>query len=446
MKRMAYVELEEWKTSPDRKPLLIRGARQVGKTYLVRQLGEQFEHFVEINLEYHPKSKKIFEYDLDPHRITRELSVLTGKKIIPGKTLLFLDEIQEAPQAISSLRYFYEIAPEQHIIAAGSLLEFELEKIGLPVGRICSLYIYPLSLLEFMKARKEELLIEALIEHSPAMAINDAIHQKALRILGEFMAVGGMPEAVAAWINRGDLKNCSKINRTIIDTYRQDFNKYVEKFQVKYVELLFNTLPVFQGKKFKFTSIPGEYRKRELMPALELLIKADIAHKIIHSKGTGIPLWSEVNPENFKINFLDVGLSQSILGEDRSSWILEPDVQFANKGQVTEAFVGQEFLAYSLADKKGELFYWNREARSSNAEVDYLLQKKDHILPIEVKSGSPGHLKSLQFFLQTHNGSPRGIRFSNQNFAIDNHIHSYPLYAVFKLIPPDPAILSSFLS
>jgi predicted AAA+ superfamily ATPase len=316
----------------------------------------------------------------------------------------------------------------------------------MPVGRVSSLYIYPLSLLEFLKARKEELLIEALIEHSPSIAINEAIHQKALRILGEFMAVGGMPEAVAAWINSGDLKNCSKINRTIIDTYRQDFNKYVEKYQVKYVEHLFNTLPVFQGKKIKFTSIPGEYRKRELMPALELLIKAGIAHKIIHSKGTGIPLWSEANPENFKINFLDVGLSQSILGADRSSWILEPDVHFANKGQVTEAFVGQEFLAYSLADKKGELFYWNREARSSNAEVDYLLQKKDHILPIEVKSGSPGHLKSLQLFLQTHNGSPQGIRFSSQNFAIDNHIHSYPLYTVFKLIPPDPAVLRSFLS
>jgi hypothetical protein len=181
------------------------------------------------------------------------------------------------------LRYFYEIAPEQHIIAAGSLLEY-------------------------LKARKEELLIEALIEHSPSIAINEAIHQKALRILGEFMAVGGMPEAVSAWINSGDLKNCSKINRTIIDTYRQDFNKYVEKYQVKYVELLFN------------------------------------------------------------------------------------------------------------------------------------------ILPIEVKSGSPGHLKSLQLFLQTHNGSPQGIRFSSQNFAIDNHIHSYPLYAVFKLIPPDPDVLRSFIS
>jgi len=146
------------------------------------------------------------------------------------------------------------------------------------------------------------------------------------------------------------------------------------------------------------------------------------------------------------INILDVGLSQSILGADHSSWILESELHFANKGQVTEAFVGQEFLAYSLADKKGELFYWNREARSSNAEVDYLLQKKGHIIPIEVKSGSPGHLKSLQLFLQTHNGSPHGIRFSSQNFAIDNRIHSYPLYAVFKLIPPDPAVLRSFLS
>ncbi len=433
MKRAISGELLKWKDSHRRKPLLLRGARQVGKTFIVRQLGKQFQDYVEINFEFLPDAGKIFQQNLDPHRIIRDLSLLIRKKITPGTTLLFLDEIQFAPKAISSLRYFYEMMPELHIIAAGSLLDFELERIGLPVGRVSSRYMYPLTFLEFLKAGNEELLLETLAQHDSAHPFSEAGHQRLLKRLGEYMTVGGMPEAAACFFETSDLNQCFNIHRTIIDAYRQDFGKYAGKYQVKYVELLFNTLPAFSGKKFKYSNIPGEYRKRELEPALELLEKAGIVTRVTHSSGQGVPLAAGAKPETFKPNFLDIGLSQAVLGIDTASWLLEPETAFVNKGELTEAFVGQELLGYSPPNLKSRLFYWQREARSSNAEVDYLVQEKSTIIPIEVKSGPTGTLKSLKMFLESHRQSPFGVRFSLSNFAPINGVHNYPLYGVFKL-------------
>jgi predicted AAA+ superfamily ATPase len=445
MKRTIFWELKKWQEEHRRKPILIRGARQVGKTFIVRQLGKDFKDYVEINFELKPGAKKVFERDLDPHRITRDLSLFAGRKIVPGKTLLFLDEIQEAPNAIKALRYFYEMLPELHVAAAGSLLEFELENIGMPVGRVNSIYMYPLSFMEFIKARNEDLLLETLITHDVSDKISDVVHSRLLILLGEYMTVGGMPEAVASFIETSDLKTCFKIQRSIIDTYRQDFNKYAKKYQLKYVELLFNSVPGLLGKKFKYNNIPGEYRARELRPSLELLEKVDIVHKVTHSSGQGIPLAAAEKAEIFKVLFLDIALSQAIQGVDLGSWLLEPEINFINKGALTEAFVGQELLAYSAPDRETRLFYWHREARSSNAEVDYLLQQGDTLLPVEVKSGSNGTLKSLRLFLEMHNRSPYGIRFSLGNFAIDNGIHNYPLYAVAKLVSPGQEFIRSLL-
>jgi len=433
MKRTIFPELKKWQVEQKRKPLLIRGARQVGKTFIIRELGKDFQIYLEINFEFKPEAKKIFERDLDPNRICRDLSLLTGQKIIPGKTLLFFDEIQEAPKAIRALRYFYEMLPELHVVAAGSLIEFELENIGMPVGRVNSIYMYPLSFMEFLVAKNANVLLELLINHNTTKPINNVAHNELLILLGEFMTVGGMPEAVSCFIDSGDLNRCFKIHRSIIDNYRQDFNKYVKKFQLKYVELLFNAAPSLLGKKFKYSNIPGEYRARELRPSLELLEKAGIIHKVIHSHGRGIPLAATAKPEIFKVIFLDIALSQAILNIDHGLWILEPEVNFANKGEFTEAFVGQELLAYSPSDQKSQLFYWRREARSSNAELDYLIQQERSLLPLEVKSGSASGLKSLRLYLDTHELSPYGIRFLPDNFAIDKVIHSYPLYAVVKL-------------
>ncbi|MCP4156230.1 MAG: ATP-binding protein [bacterium] len=434
MKRRILDELKEWKNYSRRKPLLIRGARQVGKTFIIRQLGKEFRDFQEINFELKPGAGNAFEKDLDPHRIIRDLALVTGKKIIPGETLLFFDEIQEAPNAIKALRYFYEMLPQLHVVAAGSLLDFELDKIGLPVGRISSIYMYPLSFMEFLRARDDVLLLESLINHDCSEKISEVAHRKLLEYLGEYMTVGGMPEAVKCFIETSDFKQCFMIHDSIIDTYRQDFNKYALKYQLKYVELLFNSIPALQAKKFKYSNVPGEYRKRELRPALDLLEKAGVVVKATHNSGQGIPLAVAAKPETFKVVFLDIALSQTLLGVDRASWLLEPEISFINKGALTEAFVGQELLAYSASNRKGGLYYWHREARTSNAEVDYLISVAGNIIPVEVKSGSTGSLKSLRYFLDNHKRSPYGVRFSLSNFSTDNGTRNYPLYAVAKLM------------
>jgi predicted AAA+ superfamily ATPase len=435
MKRMIFHQLQKWKKAPRRKPLLLRGARQVGKTYITRKLGKEFPHFVEVNLELSPKIKQVFHYDLDANRIIRDLSLVTGEKIIPGETLLFIDEIQEEPKAVTALRYFYEMIPQLHVIAAGSLLEFELDQVGMPVGRVSSLYLYPLSFMEYLKAKNQELLMETILEPGRTDPGSEVVHEKLMRLLGEYMSIGGMPEAVECFLETSDLHECFNVHRTIIHTYRQDFHKYTRKYQLKYVELLFNSIPTLQGKKFKFSHIPGEYRKRDLQPALDLLVKAGIIHKITHSSGQGIPLAAAMKPEVFKLLFLDVGISQTIMGTDTASWLLQPEINFASKGMLTEAFVGQELLAYSLPDQEGELWYWQKEDRSSNAELDYLVRFKDQVIPVEVKSGTPGTSRSLRLFLNSHSDSSYGIRLSAANYSINGDIHSYPLYSVSRLMP-----------
>ena len=436
MKRHINNRLLAWKSSDSRKPLLIRGARQVGKTYIVREIGRSFDHFMEINFELIPAARAIFEKDLLPDRIVRDLSLLVGEAIKPGKTLLLLDEIQDAPKAIQSLRYFYEKLPQLHVIAAGSLLDFELERIGMPVGRVESLYLYPLTFLEFLEASGRALLVEEILTHDIKEKLSDPIHEELLHILGEYFAVGGMPEAVQSWISYHDLKQCVQIHRSIIETYQQDFGKYAQKYQIKYLDLVFNQVPRLLARRFVYGHISGEYRSRELRPALALLLKAGVSHNVIQSSGSGIPLGADAKPDKYKVLFLDIALAQTLLGVETQSWILAPLTRFANKGPITEAFVGQEMLGYLPHDMKSQLYYWHRGARSSHAEIDYLVQKGEHIYPIEVKSGAPGTLRSLRQYLAGHSQTPHGIRFSALNYDISGDIHNYPLYAVAKVIQP----------
>ena len=238
-----------------------------------------------------------------------------------------------------------------------------------------------------------------------------------------------MPQIVHCWTTSKDPLRCSKIHYTLLDTYRQDFSKYAKKLQIKYVDLLFNIIPLQLGKKFKYSVIEGEYRKRELAPALDLLVTAGIAHKVFHSSGQGIPLGAQMDPQNYKVIFLDVGLSQAVLDLDLADLFINPLAACINKGSLVEAFVGQEILVYSDPTIKKNLYYWQRKARTSLAEVDYLIQKKQ-VVPIEVKSGTGRTLKSITLFLETHAHSSYGIRFSTQNYSRYKNIDSYPLYAI----------------
>ncbi len=428
MKRIIQHDLERWRTNQRRKPLLIRGARQVGKTYIVRKLGENFDHYVEINFELLKDARAIFQSDLQPDRITRDLALLTRKKIIPGKTLVFFDEIQEAPEALTSLRYFYEMMPELHLIAAGSLLEFQIEKTGIPVGRITTLYMYPLSFSEFLTACGNGDYIAAIKDCFSTMRINEAVHNQIMKLMGEYIAIGGLPEVVNCWEETKDYYECLKVLRGLAETYRQDFGKYAKKHQIKYVDKLFNEVPSHMSKKFKFTNLSGSFRKRELSPAIDLLSMAGVIHKIYHSSGQGVPIGSGVKYDHFKLIFFDIALSQAILNIEMSPWILNPLDQIINKGIIAEAFVGQEFIANLSKDIKAQLYYWHREARSSNAEIDYLVFDNGQIIPVEVKSGKEGRLKSMQMFFKHHPQTPYGVRYYGGLPQKTDKIHSFPLY------------------
>ncbi len=434
MKRLVDEFLINWKNSESRKPLLLRGARQVGKTHAARTLGTLFDDFIEINFELNTEAALIFAKDLQPERIVRELSLLMGRHIVPGKTLIFFDEIQAVPRVFSSLRYFYEIMPQLHVIAAGSLLDFVTSELGIPVGRVTSLYMYPMSFIEFLSAMEQDLLAEEILQHVPEAPLAESLHRRLLNLLGEYLAVGGMPEVVKCWREKKDSFACFALQQGLIDTYKQDFNKYAKKFQIKYLNVLFEHVPLRLGKKFKYSALGDHYRKRELAPCLDLLATAGVINKVLRSHGNGIPLGAEAEPQDFKVIFLDVALSQAVLGLDLSAWIINPLEELINKGAIVEAFVGQELLAYANPLKKASLYYWHREERSSQAEVDYLIQKDHHVIPLEVKSGKSTTLKSMQLFLESHVQSPYGVRFSVLNYGVKPNIHSYPLYAVAKAL------------
>jgi uncharacterized protein len=248
--------------------------------------------------------------------------------------------------------------------------------------------------------------------------------------LGEYIAIGGMPGVVECWVETKDPARCFALHHALIDTYRQDFVKYARRHQIQYLDAIFNNIPQQLGKKFKYSSIDGDYRKRELAPALDLLVTAGIAHKVTHSSGQGIPIGANVDPQCYKIIFLDIALSQALLGLDLGEWFLNPTQQFINKGEIIEAFVGQELLAYANPHAKSYLYYWQRNVPGSAAEVDYLIQQGENVVPIEVKSGSGKTLKSLHLFLESHPHTPYGLRFSTQNYSIYENIQSFPLYAV----------------
>lgn len=449
MKRLIDYDLKQWVLDQKRKPLLLRGARQIGKTYAARQLGKSFDNFVEINFEEVKDAHVYFEGNLYPEEIIHNLSLLTYKPIIPGKTLLFFDEIQAMPRVLTALRYFYEKMPELHVIAAGSLLDFTIQAVGIPVGRVESLYMYPLSFFEFLLANEGgTVLVEEILRHSPHEPMNEPIHKRLLEKVSLYVAIGGMPEAVQSWIDSKNALSCAKIHTTIIDSYRSDFGTYAKKFQIKYVDTLFKSVPGQLGDRFKYSKVEGDYRKRELSPCLDLLVTAGVIHRSVCTAGNGIPLGAEVNMDYFKLILADVALTQAVLDIPMRTLLLNPISELINRGSIVEAFVGQELLAYSTPVKKANLYYWQRMAREGNAEVDYLVQDDEHIIPIEVKSakarrsvpswkawigvgrGSGSTLASMHSFLESHQKSPHGIRFSTNNYSVYNNVHSYPLYAI----------------
>ncbi|MEE9451881.1 MAG: ATP-binding protein, partial [Gammaproteobacteria bacterium] len=362
---------------------------------------------------------------LDTQQILEKIRLYTGKKIEYGKTLLFLDEIQECPLALKMLRYFKERCPELHVIAAGSLLDFLLEKISMPVGRVQFLYCYPLSFGEFLTASDRS----DLREYIRSEDIDPSIHIRLLELLKTYMWLGGMPAVVDAWLKLADAEKCCSLQDRIITAYQQDFLKYAKKNQIRNVESVFLSIPKQLGNKFKYTSVDNTGKSQSLKNALSLLFMAGISYPCFHSSGQGHPLGANKNEKRFKVFFFDVGLAQRIMGLTLKDWVTAPiDVKYL--GAVAEQLIAQEYIAYSNPEKPYELYYWHREEAGSNAEVDFLFLKDKLIIPVEVKSGVKGGMKSIKQFLNTHPHSKYGLKISQGIKQQNQHMQEISLYGL----------------
>lgn len=433
MQRSIQNTLTSWKENSHRKPLLVRGARQIGKTYTIEQFAENFADSLTINFERNPEFKKIFITN-DPDLIIEQIELLTGKKIISGQTLLFLDEIQECPEAIISLRYFYEEKQELHIIAAGSLLEFTLasKALSIPVGRIQYLYMFPLSFGEFLTALGNDSLRKYLNTQGNLSKITNAVHEKLLVQLRLYYILGGMPEVVQTYITTKDLSACQVVQRSIVDTYGDDFAKYASQAKFRHLKKVFSSVPNMIGDKFVYTNVDPDTKSREIKEALTLLETAGILYRVKNTSGEGIPLESHAKDRFFKVIFLDIGLMHIINGISREI-VLGDNLTDIYKGSLAEQFVGQELLAYASPYHKESLYYWARDKRGSSAEIDYLIQSDTQIIPIEVKSGSTGRMKSMKLYREAYKPK-QAIKISQAPYNDQQNILELPLYAMEYLL------------
>jgi len=402
MKRAAENFLREWLESKNRKPLVIRGARQVGKTWIVRHLAvESKKQLLELNFEKNPQLASIFISN-DPREILLRLSAFLNKSIIPQNSLLFLDEVQAVPEIFAKLRWFFEDMPELPVVAAGSLLEFLLNEhvSHMPVGRIGFMYLEPLSYEEFLLAQGHEQLYQYIVNYQfKNTDIPLAIHEQLLMLFKEYITVGGMPEAVASWVNERDLHKINAIHHNLLATYRNDFAKYRGKVPMSRLEEVMMATPRLLGQKFMFSQVNPEIYIKTLKQAVFLLNQAGVCHSIFSSAANGVPLAAEINKKFFKEIFLDVGLCCAALGLSYQH-ISEPnDITFINKGAIAEQVVGQLLRTIEPYYIEPSLYYWHRDEKGSQAEIDYIIQHGNKVVPIEVKAGAFGTLKSLHAFM-----------------------------------------------
>lgn len=433
MKRDLERDLFEWKDRKDRLPLLLRGARQVGKSYIVEEFGKKaFENVVIVNFEFKPELKQCFT-TLDPIEIINKLQLLTGERIEAEKTLLFLDEIQECPNAIMALRYFKEKHGRLAVIGAGSLMEFALNNSNfrMPVGRVEFIYLEPLSFGEFLTASGNEPLRQYLSEMRSESTLDDAIHQKLMDLLRIYLIVGGMPAVVKEYLEHRNFLNCQRIQSSLLQTYRSDFGKYARSSEFKYLQKVLEEAPRLVGNRVKYSNIDPDSRSRDVKRALNLLTLAGIIYPVYATAASGLPLGAQANEMKFKLNFLDVGLMQNACGL-QAELTLTNDLFQINAGAVAEQFIGQELRAYSDSYLERGLFFWARDKKSSSAEVDYVVVVNSLILPVEVKAGKTGTLKSLKLFIEEKK-SLFGLRFSQEKLSYHDKVLTLPLYAVEQM-------------
>ena len=429
MRRFIDRELRQWKDSKRRKPLVLRGARQVGKTYSLKEFGgKHFDTVAVADLERNPAWHRVFEGDLSAKHICADLEILLKQKIIPGKTLLFIDEIQACPRAITALRYFYEELPDLHVVAAGSLLEFAMKEVSFPVGRIQFLQLFPLCFAEYLEAiGNAEAAATVLGEPKP---VSQTVHNYLCEELRKYFFTGGMPESVQGYARSGSLHESFEVQREIIEAYRMDFAKYTPQVDRYCLDSAFTALSRNVGQQIKYSHLGEGYSNPTLKKAFDLLCLANVVRKVSSANPEGLPLGASASSKIFKALMVDIGLMQNLSGMSVDIEYAEADLLNMYRGSMAEQFVGQEMVV----SQKGGLYYWDRQAKSSSAEVDYLAVMHGRIHPVEVKSGASGSLKSLHMFLDTYINSGKGIVFSVRPYADlpEKNITFVPIYFAFS--------------
>lgn len=443
--------LLEWKNSANRKPLLLRGARQVGKSWAVEHLGETFDYFIEVNFEKRPEVLDVFQKIHDVHELASSLGMYYNTPVIPGRTLLFLDEIQKSADAIQSLWSFKEDYKELHVVAAGSLLEFALQDLpSFGVGRIRSLFVYPFSFDEFLVAEGKADWVKAKQGASTEKPLLEPLYNDLVQHFRTFLMVGGMPASVAAWITTHDYSQCQAELDDIQLTYYDDFPKYAKKVDTTLLRNTLQSVVMQIGDKFTYSEVDGGYRAEEVKKALKLLCDAGIIKRVSYTSGNGLPLGAEVNDKFRKYIYLDSGLLLRILDLDfggarqLTEMIIAGTAEdLVNKGGLAEMVLGWELVKYNNPRTQHDLFYWENTAEGTRSEVDYIMARDLKVLPIECKAGTSGKMKSLyEFMRQKH--LTEAIRSSLENFSeleyIDKkdkdairHVQILPLFAISNL-------------
>ncbi|MFO7790473.1 MAG: ATP-binding protein [Bacteroidota bacterium] len=402
--------LSEWKESKHRKPLILRGARQVGKTYSVDKFAqENFSDYLKINIEQEQELHSIFT-SRKPEVILNELSLIYNFTFREGECLLFIDEIQSCPEAIVSLGYFYKQNPDLHIIAAGSLLDHSLNEMSysMPVGRVEFAYMYPMNFFEFLMANNKQGYVDYIKKYQIGEAISDALHKKISEYLRTYFFIGGMPEAVNYYVTENDLSGIEKYHANLISSIEYDFSKYGTRKEQEYLRDILRYTANNIGKKVKYTHVNRHAQSKHLKEAFLKLEMSRIIHLVRHTKASEVPLKQLENQDVFKPVFMDIGLLNHIAG---IKLIGLDELVTAFEGSIAEQFALQEIISSAPPYQEQKLNYWLREAKNSNAEIDCLLQIKNQVIPLEIKAGKTGSLKSLHVFLAEKN-KKTGIRLN----------------------------------
>lgn len=448
-KRNIDKRLLEWKESRNRKPLLVRGARQIGKSSSIRNFARSFRYFIEINFEMHRNVASLFEQEYDVDVLCERLSVLYSTPVIPGETLLFFDEVQACESALKSLWFFKENLPELHVIAAGSLLEFSLKNMpAYGVGRVSSIFMYPLSFNEFLSAIGKDEWVEAIEKASARKPLFEALHKELVGAYRTFLLVGGMPASVKAWVETRNYQECIDELSDIQQTYYDDFTKYSKKISPEVLKNTLQSVIAQTGQKFMYSKVSGAYPAEEVKRSLDMLVSAGIVKPVRYTAANGMPLGAEVNHKFTKYLYLDSGLLLRVLDLDfggskplTEMIVAGSEADLVNKGKLAELSVGWELVKASNSRHGYELYYWENLDKGTTSEVDYIVAREMQVLPVEVKSGTSGKMKSLRLFMnRKHIG--KAIRTSLENFGVLTYddgdfsriISIVPIYAIGLIV------------